>query len=207
MSTGARTVLISRWRTAGQTSYALVREFAQELPHTSAADAWQRAVQLAGDAPLDSDAEPRVRKSSSSSETVKADHPFFWAAYLLVDSGRLGDDQEPPPPPMINVPKKDVGPAAPGDVKGPAKGVAPAGNQPPAQGMGLPANGQLPGAGQRPAGAGAGPDGGAMQGADMGADPNHPPNKKGAKKTKVVKEPPKSKTPPRKKNVDPDDPQ
>ena len=114
MSTGARTVLISRWRTAGQTSYALVREFAQELPHTSAADAWQRAVQLAGDNPLEGDAEPRVRKSSSSGETVKADHPFFWAAYLLVDSGRLGENQEPPPPPMLNAAKKDVGPAAHG---------------------------------------------------------------------------------------------
>ena len=43
MSSGVRTVLISRWRTGGQTSYDLVREFAQELPHTTPVDAWQRA--------------------------------------------------------------------------------------------------------------------------------------------------------------------
>ena len=46
MSTGTRTVLIGRWRSGGQTSLDLVREFAQELPHTTPADAWQRAVQV-----------------------------------------------------------------------------------------------------------------------------------------------------------------
>ena len=44
MATGARTVLLSRWRTAGQTSFDLVREFAQELPNVPAAEAWQRSV-------------------------------------------------------------------------------------------------------------------------------------------------------------------
>ena len=44
LGSGVRTVLLSRWRTGGQTSYDLVREFAQELPHTAPADAWQRAV-------------------------------------------------------------------------------------------------------------------------------------------------------------------
>ena len=38
MSTGVRTILISRWRTGGQTSFDLVREFAQELPHSPPAD-------------------------------------------------------------------------------------------------------------------------------------------------------------------------
>ena len=186
MSTGARTVLISRWRTAGQTSYALVREFAQELPHTSAADAWQRAVQLAGESPLDGDSEPRIRKASSSGETPKADHPFFWAAYLLVDSGRLAENQEPPPPPMVNAPKKDPA-AAPGDVKQPGKGVPPVGNQVPGAGLG-PGGGQLPGAGAQ----------GGMPGAGgMPADPNDPAAGKGrTKKTKGVKDPPKGKTPP-----------
>ena len=51
MASGARTVLLSRWRSGGQSSYDLVREFAQELPHTSPADAWQRAVLLAADRP------------------------------------------------------------------------------------------------------------------------------------------------------------
>ena len=33
MSTGVRTILISRWRPGGQSSFDLVREFSQELPH------------------------------------------------------------------------------------------------------------------------------------------------------------------------------
>ena len=64
MASGARTVLLSRWRTGGQSSYDLVREFAQELPHTSPADAWQRAVLLAADTRLNLEAEPRVKKAA-----------------------------------------------------------------------------------------------------------------------------------------------
>ena len=52
MSTGVRTILISRWRPGGQSSFDLVREFAQELPHESPAAAWQRAVQLLTRQPL-----------------------------------------------------------------------------------------------------------------------------------------------------------
>jgi len=33
MSTGSRTILLSRWRDGGRTSYDLVREFVRELPH------------------------------------------------------------------------------------------------------------------------------------------------------------------------------
>ena len=91
MSTGARTVLISRWRTGGQTSFDLVREFAQELPHASPAEAWQRSVQVAADTPIEPEREPRVKKASSAGEPPKAGHPFFWAGYMLVDSGPGAD--------------------------------------------------------------------------------------------------------------------
>ena len=57
MANGARTVLLSRWRSGGQTSFDLVREFAQELSDTTPADAWQRAVMLT----VDSRLEPRGR--------------------------------------------------------------------------------------------------------------------------------------------------
>ena len=43
MSTGARTIVLSRWRPGGQTSVDIIREFVQELPHTTPADAWQRS--------------------------------------------------------------------------------------------------------------------------------------------------------------------
>jgi len=86
MSAGAQTILLSRWRTGGQTSFDLVREFAQELPHTSPAKAWRRAVFLAAGSQLDPDAEPRI-KPVVSEEPPRANHPFFWAGYMLIDSG------------------------------------------------------------------------------------------------------------------------
>ncbi len=86
MASGARTILLSRWRTGGQSSFGLVREFTQELPHTTPADAWQRAVLVGTDSRINFEAEPRV-KDSEGEKPLKATHPFFWAGYMLVDSG------------------------------------------------------------------------------------------------------------------------
>jgi tetratricopeptide (TPR) repeat protein len=96
MAGGARTVLISRWRTGGQTSIDLVREFAQELPHTTASDAWQRSVQVLRHSQVHPLAEPRL-KLTTTQEPPDASHPFFWAGYLLADTGALpvtGDEDE-----------------------------------------------------------------------------------------------------------------
>jgi hypothetical protein len=92
MSAGARTVLLSRWRTGGQTSMDLVREFVQELPHSNAANAWQRSVQLAANTEIDQQREPRAKLSDSDTNPIRADHPFFWAGYLLVDTGTAPHD-------------------------------------------------------------------------------------------------------------------
>ncbi len=86
MATGSRTLLISRWRDGGQTSFELVREFVRELPHRSASEAWQRSIRLAITRELDPNTEPRVRTQPIESP-LKADHPFFWAAYMLIDTG------------------------------------------------------------------------------------------------------------------------
>ncbi|MBU4398323.1 MAG: CHAT domain-containing protein, partial [Planctomycetes bacterium] len=96
MANGSRTILLSRWRTGGQASFDLVREFAQELPRTSPSDAWQRAVLLAIDSRLNLASEPRVKRSGTN-ETPKAVHPFFWAGYMLVDCGTSPDKSEPEP--------------------------------------------------------------------------------------------------------------
>ncbi len=85
MASGTKTILLSRWRTGGQSSFEIVREFAQELPHTSPADAWQRAVLVTADTRLDPAAEPRVQPGGR--DPPKGVHPFFWAGYMLVDSG------------------------------------------------------------------------------------------------------------------------
>jgi hypothetical protein len=87
MATGARTILLSRWRTGGRTNYDLVREFVQELPEARAADAWRRAVMLAREAPADVNREPRLKRSGNVTTLPTAEHPFFWAGYLLVDTG------------------------------------------------------------------------------------------------------------------------
>ncbi len=86
LSSGAQTILLSRWRVGGQSTLDLMREFVQELPHTSAADAWQRSVELAQELPLEPAWELRV-KSSKDAPPLTAAHPFFWGGYLLVDTG------------------------------------------------------------------------------------------------------------------------
>jgi hypothetical protein len=86
MSAGAETMLLSRWRIGGQSTLDVVREFAQELPFTAAADAWQRSVQLLQEMPIDPAAELRVKSNGKPAELL-GKHPFFWAGYLVVDSG------------------------------------------------------------------------------------------------------------------------
>ena len=93
MSSGSQTILLSRWRTGGQTAYDLTREFTQELPHRPASAAWQRSVQLMMHAPLDPEQEPRVDDQDTELGAT-ADHPFFWAGYLLVDTGDAADAGE-----------------------------------------------------------------------------------------------------------------
>ncbi len=149
MSTGVRTILISRWRTGGQSSFDLVREFAQELPHSPPADCWQRAVELLIEQPLELDGEPRVKRGNTGAEPPLADHPFFWAGYMLVDSGQLEEGKAPPPPPPVNIKPKEA-PPAPGDIRNPGKPAPFGAANPPAAGaaggVGPPATGAAPGA-------------------------------------------------------------
>jgi tetratricopeptide (TPR) repeat protein len=95
MSCGARTVLLSRWRTGGQTAFDLVREFTQEMPNSSAPEAWQRAVLVVADSRLNPEGEPRV-KHAAVDELPKANHPFFWAGYLLADTGTVQREEAAP---------------------------------------------------------------------------------------------------------------
>jgi hypothetical protein len=96
LASGARTVLVSRWRTAGGATRELVRNFVQEYPFTTASEAWQRSVQLAIESPLDVAHEPRV-KMISNAPAPKAGHPFFWAGYMVIDTGVSPRVEEPEP--------------------------------------------------------------------------------------------------------------
>jgi CHAT domain-containing protein/tetratricopeptide (TPR) repeat protein len=86
MAGGARTILIARWRSGGQSSVDLVREFAQELPQTSPSEAYKQAVLAVASKALVFQAEPRV-KAAANAEPLRGNHPFFWAGMMLVDSG------------------------------------------------------------------------------------------------------------------------
>ncbi len=87
MAAGSRTILVSRWRDGGRTSYDLMREFVRELPHRAASDAWQRSVRLAMSANLELQREPRVKDVPPESPPMKAESPFFWGGYMLIDTG------------------------------------------------------------------------------------------------------------------------
>jgi CHAT domain-containing protein len=94
-ASGADTVLISRWRTGGKTAYDMAREFAQELPHTTPAAAWQRAILLAREATLDPNEEPRVKKSKTE-EPPTTNHPFFWASNILIYGEPMKKEEKKP---------------------------------------------------------------------------------------------------------------
>jgi hypothetical protein len=106
MSAGAETMLLSRWRVGGQSTLDLVREFMQELPHMAAAEAWQRSVHIATEMPIDPLSELRVKAGKDPVELTAA-HPFFWAGYLVVDSGWRPEEEqtepETPPEPAVAV--------------------------------------------------------------------------------------------------------
>ncbi|MCA9263895.1 MAG: CHAT domain-containing protein, partial [Planctomycetales bacterium] len=91
MASGTQTVLISRWRTGGPSAYHLSREFAQEVMHGTADEAWYRAIQLLRETEVDVEREPRVRwqkpQDVAAGGPILASHPFFWAGYLLADMG------------------------------------------------------------------------------------------------------------------------
>jgi len=137
MSAGAETLLLSRWRVGGQSTMDLMREFVQELPHTSAADAWQRSVELTKESTIDPVNELRVQASKNPVE-LKATHPFFWAGYLVVDSGWRPEEEGDPEaegnqpgasePPAADAAKAPVA----GEVAPPAGAAGPANRTPPA---------------------------------------------------------------------------
>ncbi len=85
MASGSRSMLLSRWRVGGRSTSDFVREYAQELPHLSAAEAHRRSITLLRGTSLDPREEGRLRVPATLDE-FKPDHPFFWAGYMLIDS-------------------------------------------------------------------------------------------------------------------------
>lgn len=140
LAAGARTAVVSRWRTGGKSSVDLVEEFIRDVadaeqenaadadgrPLPAAAESWRRAVDLITTEQPDLSREPRVKQSSGAVLT-DARHPFFWAGYAVVDcgAGRYADPAPvppaggknavaiPQPPPPQAVPQPPLPQAAP----------------------------------------------------------------------------------------------
>ena len=87
LATGTRTILISRWRTGSPLTYPLVGEFSDRLTRQAPDQAWQDTVKWFSRLPLDPAKEPRV-KAPQVVIPVTAQHPFFWAGYMVIDTQR-----------------------------------------------------------------------------------------------------------------------
>ena len=97
LAAGGRTAVVSRWRTGGKTCVDLMTEFLREstaAEPATAAEAWQRAVDLVLAEEPDAAREPRV-KVSPEAPLTRPLHPFLWAGYMLVDCGQDRSSPEP----------------------------------------------------------------------------------------------------------------
>ena len=129
MAAGSRTILISRWNTAGKTSFELTGNYAAKLKSDGNLAALAQARQLVRESDLDLENEPRLRLSKVD-KAIKGEHPFFWASSMYLG---VPDDSEPKirskkpgtkldtgigqgRPPQIPQPVPGAQPAAPGQL-------------------------------------------------------------------------------------------
>lgn len=101
LASGSRTVLLSRWRTGGATSVAATADFLKELSTLGPAAAWHKSLAGVRQATLDPEREPRLRRMPAG-QKLKAEHPFFWGGYLLIDPGSVNQDDDPAADPAAN---------------------------------------------------------------------------------------------------------
>lgn len=94
LASGSRTVLLSRWRTGGASSVAATAEFLKEMPTLGPAAAWHKSLASVRQATVDAEREPRLRRMPAG-QSLKAEHPFFWGGFLLIDSGTVDPDAAP----------------------------------------------------------------------------------------------------------------
>ncbi len=113
---GARTVLISRWRPGGTSSYDFVEAFLKNYAQFPAAESWRKAVLSAAGKSITFDEEPRV-KADKDEKPMRANHPFFWGAFLLADRGEIlvQEEAEEPLPSLEELKKEFSGPTVQGE--------------------------------------------------------------------------------------------
>ncbi|MCH2179692.1 MAG: hypothetical protein MK106_12900 [Mariniblastus sp.] len=84
LASGARTVLVSRWRVGGENSLLQTGEYAYRLRRQRPIDAWTDSVTESRKRELDLLKEPRI-KPEKLVQPVTADHPFFWSGMMLIE--------------------------------------------------------------------------------------------------------------------------
>ena len=93
-ASGADTMLLSRWRTGGRSAYDLSQVFVERYEQEPAALAWKRAVVSIMKRDVVPDEEPRLRKLGRFEEIPQYDAPFWWAGYMLIDSGEAARPED-----------------------------------------------------------------------------------------------------------------
>ena len=85
LATGAKSILISRWRAGGQSSLDLTRDYVVRIKDHAGADALFDAYAEIRKTDVDFDKEIRIKQGRKKVDSLKAEHPFFWAGNMLVD--------------------------------------------------------------------------------------------------------------------------
>lgn len=93
-SSGADAILLSRWRTGGRSAFDLTTDFLKNYESQPVADAWKNAVLALAKRDVVLEEEPRLKTPGRSEAAPRYDLPFWWAGYLLIDSGEAISAEE-----------------------------------------------------------------------------------------------------------------
>ena len=87
LANGSDTVVLPRWNLEGTSPWRLTTHFLTQLPENeNSAQAWRKAVLKFASSEIRPEAEPRIAKGDEL-KSISCSHPFFWAGYVLIDSG------------------------------------------------------------------------------------------------------------------------
>jgi tetratricopeptide (TPR) repeat protein len=87
LACGSQTLVISRWNVGNNSSFEISANFAASDFATPAIDAWQQAIEKLRQSPIDVGDASRIKGPAEGIGDLKSNHPFFWAGYLLIDTG------------------------------------------------------------------------------------------------------------------------
>lgn len=85
LSSGTRTLLISRWNVGGESALKATRQYLNDVADDFAPSlAWHRAAKTLRETTLDWTHETRMKPTNKPPE-LKGQHPLFWSGYMLFD--------------------------------------------------------------------------------------------------------------------------